>query len=153
MSTNALEGKVALVTGSSRAIGAAVVKRLAADGASVVVNYNSSADAANALVDEIHATTPGKAVALKGNMSSLDDARNIIEETVKHFGKLDILVLNAGLMNNMALTDVNEQAFDDHFNVNVKIPLFMVQAASKHMQPGEFLSDTLFIEIAAVIIC
>ncbi|KAI0697924.1 NAD-P-binding protein [Cytidiella melzeri] len=136
MSTLPLQGKVALVTGSSRAIGAAMVKRLATDGASVVVNYNNNADAANAVVDEIHSSTSGKAVALKGDMSSTVDAQNLVEETVKHFGKIDIIVLNAGTMTNAPLNDIDEKAFDDLFNMNVKVPLFMVKTASKHMQPG-----------------
>ena len=110
---------------------------LAADGASVVVNYNSNADAANALVHEIHTSTPSRAVALQGNMSSLDDARCLVEETVKQFGRLDILVLNAGVMGYAALNDIDEKAYDQHFNTNVKIPLFMVQSASKYMQPGK----------------
>lgn len=139
-----LQNKVALVTGSSRAIGAAIAKRLARDGASVVINYNSSPDAAEALVDEIHSSTPGKAVALKGDMSSLSDAQNLIEETVKHFGALDVLVLNAGYMNNTPLKAVDEKAFDAHFNINVKVPLFMVQAASKYLKAGVKQYSTLY---------
>ena len=107
MSTLPLQGRVALVTGSSRAIGAAVVKRLAAEGASVVVNYVSNADAANAVVNEINSSTPGKAIALKADMSSISDAENLVEETIKQFGKLDILVLNAGVLNPVFLKDLD----------------------------------------------
>lgn len=131
-----LHGKIALITGSSRSIGASIAKRLARDGASVVINYKSNADAANALVSEIHATTPGKAIALAGDMSSGADAQNLIEETVKHFSGLDILVLNAGLMENVPLNGVDEEAFDAHFNTNVKVPLFMVKTASKYLKAG-----------------
>ncbi|KAI0088148.1 NAD-P-binding protein [Irpex rosettiformis] len=146
MSSLPLQGKVALVTGSSRAIGAAVVKRLAADGASVVVNYVSNPDAANAVVDDIHSSTPGKAIALKGDMSSVPEAENLVEETIKHYGKIDILVLNAGIMNPKLLKDIDEKSYDDHFNMNVKVPLFMVKRATKYLQPGGrviFISTSL----------
>lgn len=136
MSNLPLQGKVALVTGSSRAIGAGIVKRLAADGAFVVVNYVNNAEAANAVVDEIHATTPGKAIALKGDASSVADSENLVEETVKQYGKLDILVLNAGMMDPKLLKDVDEKSYEDHFNMNVKVPLFTVKRATKYLQPG-----------------
>jgi 3-oxoacyl-[acyl-carrier protein] reductase len=135
-----LSGKVAIVTGSSRNIGAAIVKRLAADGASVVVNYNGSEGAANELVEQINTEGNGQAIALKGDMSSVADANKLVEETVKHFGKLDIVVLNAGLMNNKPLDSIDEKLFDDTFNINVKVPLFMVKTASKHMKAGSSLS-------------
>ena len=140
MSTLPLQGRVALVTGSSRAIGAAVVKRLAAEGASVVVNYVSNADAANAVVNEINSSTPGKAIALKADMSSISDAENLVEETIKQFGKLNILVLNAGVLNPVFLKDLDEAAYDKHFDMNVKVPLFMTKRASKYLQPGTYIS-------------
>jgi 3-oxoacyl-[acyl-carrier protein] reductase len=146
MTTLPLQGKVILVTGSSRSIGAAIVKRLATDGASVVVNYHSNADSANAVVQEIHSSTPGKAVAIQGNMSLLEDAQRLVEETVKHFGKLDVLVLNAAIMKYALLDDIEEKDYDEHFDTNVKIPLFMVKSASKHMQPGESGDGPLYLK-------
>ncbi|PSR70455.1 hypothetical protein PHLCEN_2v13606, partial [Hermanssonia centrifuga] len=131
-----LAGKVAVVTGSSRNIGAAIAKRLATDGASVVVNYVNNAAAADDIVDYINSEGNGKAIAIQGNMCVLDDANRLIEESVKAFGKLDILVLNAGMMNNHPLEGITEKQFDDHFNTNVKIPLFMTKTAAKYLTSG-----------------
>ncbi len=91
-----LKGKVALVTGASKGIGAAIAKSLAAEGASVVVNYASSKAGADAVVAEI-VKAGGKAVAVRGDVSKAADAQAIVEDTVKHFGKLDILVNNSGV--------------------------------------------------------
>ena len=134
----ALAGKVAIVTGSSRNIGAAIAQRLASEGASVVINYQSNSKAATALADSINAAGPGHAVAIQGDMSKLADGRRLIEEGVAAFGKgkLDILILNAGLMGNGTLDAVTEEEFDAHFDINVKVPLFMTKAATKYMSPG-----------------
>ena len=134
-----LAGKVALVTGSSRGIGAAIATRLAADGVSVVVNYLSSGSAADALVQQINATGRGKAVAIKADMSSVADGTRLVDETVQRFGRLDILVLNAGIMTDALLADIDEKQFDDQFAVNVKVPLFITKAASKYLTSGAFL--------------
>lgn len=133
-----LSGKVALVTGSSRSIGAAIVKRLAADGASVVVNYVTTKDAAQKLVEEINAEGRGKAVAIQADMSSVAGGSRLVEETVQHFGRLDILVLNAAYMVLQPLQDVNETEYDSHFMINVKVPLFMTQTAAKYLTSGKF---------------
>lgn len=134
-----LAGKVAIITGSSRNIGASIARRLARDGASVVVNYKAGAGAAQEVVDAIHAEGHGKAVALQGDMAVLADAQRLVEEGVKAFGtgKLDILCLNAGLMGSAVLADITEQDFEDHFTINVKVPLFMTKAAAQYMGPGE----------------
>lgn len=134
-----LAGKVAIVTGSSRSIGAAIARRLARDGASVVVNYKGNAGAAQEVVASIASEGKGKAVAIQGDMTSLADAKRLIEEGVKAFGTghLDILCLTAGLMGNAVLQDITEADFDAHFDINVKVPLFMTQAAVKYMGPGE----------------
>lgn len=131
-----LSGKIALVTGSSRSIGAAIVKRLAADGASVVVNYLNNAAAAHKLADEINTTGQGKAITIKADVSSVDEGRRLVEETVQQFGRLDILVLNAGYVEMLALNSLTEEEFDKHFAVNAKVPLFMVQAATKYLTAG-----------------
>lgn len=131
-----LAGKVALVTGSSRSIGAAIVRRLADDGASVVINYLGSAESAHELVQHINTEGKGTAVAIKADVSSTADGSRLVEETVQHFGRLDILVLNAGIMRNGALGEISEGDYDEHFDINVKAPLFMVKAASSHLQRG-----------------
>ncbi|KIP05290.1 hypothetical protein PHLGIDRAFT_119941 [Phlebiopsis gigantea 11061_1 CR5-6] len=131
-----LTGKVALVTGSSRSIGAAIVKRLAVDGASVVVNYVNAAEAAQRLVDSINAEGHGTAVAIKADVSSVAAGRMLVEDTVSRFGRLDVLVLNAGYVEMQDLEHLTEDEFDRHVTVNAKVPLFMVQAAAKRLQEG-----------------
>lgn len=93
MSVPPLAGRVAIVTGSSRSIGAAIAKKLGADGASVVVNYVSNAAAA----DEVVAAIPkGKAIAVRANAGTIEGGKELLDQTLKAFGKVDILVLNAG---------------------------------------------------------
>lgn len=132
-----LAGKVALITGSSKGIGASIARRLAADGASVVVNYVHSSGTAEEIVDAIKAQGTGKAVAIKADVSTVPEAKRLLEETIKAYGKLDILILNAGLMQNAVLADVDEKHYDDQFQVNVKVPLFMTQAAAPLMTTGK----------------
>jgi len=141
-----LAGKVALVTGSSKGIGAAIAKRLASDGASVVINYANSAPPAEKLVNDINNEGKGKAISIKADVSLTSDAKRLVEETVQAFGQLDILVLNAGQMTNQVLSEIDEQDFDKIFNINVKIPLFMTQAAVPHLKSGSrviFFSTSL----------
>ena len=132
----ALSGKVALVTGSSRGIGAAIVKRLAADGATVVINYVHTAEAAQELADAINAENRGRAVTIQADMSSVAEGSRIVEETVRRLGRLDVLVLNAGYAEGQTLETLTEVEYDKQFTTNVKVPLFMVQSAVKHLQPG-----------------
>jgi 3-oxoacyl-[acyl-carrier protein] reductase len=129
--------KAVVVTGSSRSIGAAVVKRLARDGASVVINYASNEAAAKEVADEINATRSGAAVIVKADVSTVESCKYLLDETLKAFGRIDILVLNAGIMGMKTLRDIDEKFFDDHFLINVKGPFFLVQAAEKHLKEGE----------------
>ncbi|KZP21490.1 NAD(P)-binding protein [Athelia psychrophila] len=131
-----LAGKVAIVTGSSRSIGAAIAQRLAEDGANVIINYLSNSQAADSVVDGINSKAAGKAVAVKADVSSSVGAAELIEATIKAFGKLDILVLNAGIMGSKVLADVDEQFFDSHIQVNVKGPLFLSKAAAPLLPSG-----------------
>ncbi|EIW58103.1 NAD-P-binding protein [Trametes versicolor FP-101664 SS1] len=131
-----LAGKVAIVTGSSRSIGAATATHLASLGANVVINYVSSASAAQAVADAINKQGAGKAIIVKADAGSIADNKHLVDETLKTFGRLDIVVLNAGLMDNQKLEDVTEEAFAKQFDTNVKGPLFLVQAAAKHMSTG-----------------
>ena len=131
-----LSGKVAIVTGSSRSIGAAIVVHLASKGANVVINYISSTSAAQSVADGINAKDAGKAIIIKADVSTVAGNKMLVEETLKQFGRIDIVVLNAGMMENKLLTDVTEELFDRHFNTNVKGPLFLVQSAAPYMQSG-----------------
>lgn len=126
-----LQGKVAVVTGASKGIGAGIAKRFAAAGASVVVNYASSKDGAERVVKEITASG-GKAIAVQGDMSKAADIKRLFAESTKAFGKLDILVNNAGVYAFAPLEDINEQEFYRQFNINVLGPILTTQEALKH---------------------
>jgi 3-oxoacyl-[acyl-carrier protein] reductase len=130
-----LAGKVAVVTGASKGIGAATAKALAAQGAAVIVNYASSKAGADAVVDEI-TKGGGKAVAIKGDVSKGEDAQRLIDAAVKHFGRLDILVNNSGIYRLAPLTDLTEEEFHNHFNVNVLGLMLTTKAALQHLPEG-----------------
>lgn len=126
-----LKGKVAVVTGASKGIGAGIAKALAAEGAAVVVNFASSRESAQRVVDEIVAKD-GKAIAVQGDMAIAADVKRLFAETRKAFGALDVLVNNAGLWQFEPLAGVTEAAFHRQFNVNVLGPLLATQEAEKH---------------------
>lgn len=132
---NKLTGKVALVTGASKGIGAAIAKSLAAQGAAVVVNYASSKSGADAVVAAI-AAAGGKAVAIQGDVSKAADAQALVEGTVKHFGRLDVLVNNSGVYEFAPLEAITEEHFHRQFNVNVLGLLLTTQAAATHLGEG-----------------
>ncbi|EJD06204.1 NAD-binding protein [Fomitiporia mediterranea MF3/22] len=136
MSTRALAGKVALVTGSSRGIGAAIAQRLSDDGANVVINYVSNEKAANDVVATLNAKRAGSAIAIQADVSSPFKAQALFDATIKAFGRLDILVLNATVFQFRTLSEIDEEFYDDHFNANVKGPLFLVKAAANSLAPG-----------------
>jgi 3-oxoacyl-[acyl-carrier protein] reductase len=130
-----LVGKVAVVTGASKGIGAAIAKHLAAEGASVVVNYSSSKTGADEVVSEITGAG-GKAVAVQGNVSKKADIDRLFTETKKAFGQLDVLVNNAGVYEFGPLENVTEEHFHRQFNVNVLGLLLTTQEAVKHFTPA-----------------
>jgi 3-oxoacyl-[acyl-carrier protein] reductase len=132
---NKLAGKVALVTGASKGIGAGIAKALAADGAAVVVNYASSREGADTVVAQIEAAG-GQAVAVKGDVSNAADAKAIVEAAVSRFGRLDVLVNNSGVYEFAPLEAITEEHFHRQFNVNVLGLLLVTQAAAAHLSEG-----------------
>ncbi len=128
-----LEGKVAIITGSSRGIGRVVAEQLADLGAKVVINYSSNRQKAAQVVEGI-IQKGGKALALHADLSKLSDVKELFTKTIAEFGKVDILINNAGLMITKPLTDVTEDDFDKQFAVNVKGTFFACQQAMKHME-------------------
>jgi 3-oxoacyl-[acyl-carrier protein] reductase len=135
MKMSKLTSKVAVVTGASKGIGAAIAKSLAAEGASVVVNYASSKAGADKVVAAITAAG-GKAVAVGGDVSKAAEAQGIIDAAIKNYGKLDILVNNSGVYEFGPIEAVTEEQFHKIFNINVLGLLLTTQAAVKHFGEG-----------------
>jgi 3-oxoacyl-[acyl-carrier protein] reductase len=130
-----LEGQVAVVTGASKGIGAVIAEQLAAAGAAVVVNYASSKAAAEAVVQRIR-QAGGKAVAVQADVSRPDDIRRLFAETKKAFGKLDVLVNNAGIYEFAPLEAISAEHFHRQFDLNVLGLLLTTQEAVKHFGPS-----------------
>ncbi len=130
-----LEGKVALVTGGSRSIGAAVAKRLAADGASVALTYSASPDRAAQVVAEIEAKG-GKAIAIKADAGDPVAVRTAVTQTVDAFGRIDVLVNNAGVAVNAPIEDFKFEDYERMLAVNVTGVFVATQEAVRHMQAG-----------------
>jgi 3-oxoacyl-[acyl-carrier protein] reductase len=130
-----LEGQVAVVTGASKGIGAAIAEHLAAAGAAVVVNYAGSKAGAEAVVERIR-QAGGKAVAVQADVSRLEDIRRLFAETKKAFGKLDILVNNAGVYEFAPLEAISAEHFHKQFDLNVLGLLLTTQEAVKHFGPS-----------------
>ena len=126
-----LQGKVALVTGASKGIGAAIALELAAQGAAVAVNYASSKKGAGEVVAKITASG-GKAVAVHGNLGDPKDAKSIVTETVKALGPINVLVNNAGVYDFAPLDGITPEHFHKHFDVNVLGLLLVSQEAARN---------------------
>jgi 3-oxoacyl-[acyl-carrier protein] reductase len=130
-----LTGKVAIVTGASKGIGAGIAKGFAAAGAAVVVNYASSKEGADRVVAEITGKG-GKAIAVQGDVSKAADVERLFEETKKAFGSLDVLVNNAGVYQFDPLEAVTENEFHREFNTNVLGPIMTTREALKYFGPA-----------------
>src|SRR5260221_2655521 len=130
-----LAGKVAVVTGGSRGIGAAITKRLAADGASVAFTYAKGADAAASVVKEIE-RRGGKAIAIQADAADADAVKAAVEKAVTTFGRLDILVNNAGTAIPNKFEDATLEEMDRVIDINVRGVFIATQAALKHMRDG-----------------
>src|ERR1035437_190314 len=135
MSQNNLAGKVALVTGASRGIGRAIALRLAQDGAAVVVNYATNTASAGEVVANIQ-KAGGKARAGQADVSQVQAIDNLFDAALRHFGKLDILINNAGVIFSKPLADTSEEEFDRLMSINVKGTFFACQQAAKRMAEG-----------------
>lgn len=135
MSTYDLSGKVALIQGGSRGIGAAIVERLAAEGASVAFTYVSSASKAQALQDSIIAKG-GKALAIHADSADAEAIRRAVNDSVKAFGRLDILVNNAGVLAIAPLDEFKLEDFDRTLAINVRSVFIATQEAARHMGEG-----------------
>lgn len=133
--TAPLAGKTALVTGGSRSIGAAIAKRLSADGARVALTYSASPDRAAAVVAEIE-QAGGTALAIKADAGSPDAVRAAVAKTVEAFGGIDILVNNAGIAINAPIEDYQFEDYERMLAVNVTGVFVATQAAARHMKPG-----------------
>jgi 3-oxoacyl-[acyl-carrier protein] reductase len=134
MVTQKLTGKVAVVTGASKGIGAAIATHLAREGASVVVNYASSKEGADRVVAEI-AAKGGKALAVQADIARKADIERLFAETIKAFGRLDVLVNNAGIYEFAPLETITEEHFHRQFNLNVLGLILATQEAARHFGP------------------
>jgi 3-oxoacyl-[acyl-carrier protein] reductase len=134
MKTAKLDGKIAVVTGASKGIGAGIAKQFAAEGAAVVVNYASDKEGADRVIDEI-TKRGGKAVAVQANIAKRSEVERLFAAAEKTFGKIDVLVNNAGVYEFVPLEEVTEQQFHRMFDTNVLGMLLATQEALKHFSP------------------
>ena len=130
-----LENKVAVITGASKGIGAAIAKKLSADGASIVVNYSSDKEGADKVVASI-TNAGGKAIAVQANISVETDIKRLFAESTNTYGAVDILVNNAGVYNFVPLADITADEFHRQFNINVLGLLLVTQEAVKNFKDG-----------------
>ncbi|MEO1207977.1 MAG: glucose 1-dehydrogenase [Cyanobacteria bacterium J06638_20] len=144
-----LDGKVALVTGSSQGIGQAIAIRLAEAGAKVVINYRSHPEGAEATVKQVNEahTAEGdsdRGYSIRADLGILEDIHRLVAESIEHFGQIDILVNNAGIEKHAPFWEVEEKAFDAVMNVNLKGVFFTTQAVVKHLmttqRPGKIIN-------------
>lgn len=133
---NRLGGRVAVITGASKGLGAAIARRFASEGASVVVNYSTSVQAADRVVAEI-GRAGGSAIAVQADMRDPEEVTALFATTVETFGRLDVLVNNAGVYDFQPLENVSLALFRKHFELNVFGYLLGIKEAASHMRAGE----------------
>ena len=129
-----LQGKVAVVTGASKGLGAEIARQLAAEGAAVVLNYASSRSGADKVVADIQ-SKGGRAVAIQADVSKSDEVKRLFAETKKAFGRLDVLVNNAGIYHFVPLPEITSEHFHKHFDLNVLGLIMATQEAVKQFGP------------------
>lgn len=129
-----LDGKIAVVTGASKGIGASIAKHLAAEGAAVVVNYASSKEGADRVVDEI-VSNGGKAIAVQANVTNKAEIEHLFAQTQQTFGRLDILVNNAGIYEFLNLAEITPEHFHRQYDLNVLGLILSTQEAVKYIDP------------------
>jgi len=132
---NKLKDKVAIVTGASKGIGAGIARRLAADGARVVVNYAASKSGADKVVADIEAAG-GTAIALRADVTNNAEVESLVGTAIDHFGRLDIVVNNAGIYQLAKVEDTTEELYRKQFDINVLGPLLVIRAAVPHLGKG-----------------
>ena len=151
MSATNLSGKVALVTGGSKGIGRAICRRLAADGATVVVNYSASREAALETVGEIE-TAGGRAIEIQADVGRVAEIQKLFDEVERQLQRLDILVNNAGVLITKPVDEITEADYDKIFDINVKGTFFACQQATRRMREGgriiNFSSSTTVMMLA-----
>ncbi|MFL6634297.1 MAG: glucose 1-dehydrogenase [Massilia sp.] len=130
-----LTDKVAIVTGASKGIGAGIARQLASDGAKVVVNYASSKSGADKVVADIE-TAGGTAIAVGADVTSQADVDTLVKATIERFGRLDIVVNNAGIYQLATIEDSTEELYRRQFDINVLGPLLLIRAAAPHLGQG-----------------
>ena len=128
-----LEGKVVLITGAARRVGAEIARVLHAEGANLALHHRSSAQAAKALVAALNAARPGSVLAFQADLLETDHLPRLVEETVRHWGRLDALVNNASSFHATPVGAIDERQWDDLVGTNFKAPLFLAQAAAPHL--------------------
>ncbi|KAL8876757.1 MAG: hypothetical protein Q9192_008805, partial [Flavoplaca navasiana] len=136
MSSAPLAGKVALITGASKGIGKATALRLSKDGANVVIGYSFDAKSAEEVIKTIG---HDRALAVKADVSIVTEMEKLVKQTVDKFGKIDILIPNAGVAPMKDLEQTTEEDFDFTMALNVKGPYFLCQEAARHMAPGSHM--------------
>lgn len=135
-----LKDKVVLITGSSRGIGAAIALKVSQAGAKVIINYAGGKEPAEKLAQEIN-FNGGQALAIKADVSNSTEVKNLFDESIAHFGKIDVLINNAGIMITKLIKDTTDEDFDRHFNINVKGTFnTMREAASKLADNGSIIN-------------
>jgi 3-oxoacyl-[acyl-carrier protein] reductase len=130
-----LDGKVAVITGGSRGIGAAICRRLAAEGARVAINFARSGEAAQRLVAQIEAEG-GQAFCLQGDLAHLESIPSLVSATLQRYGRLDVLVNNAAMAPMYPLAVINQENYTRTLDLNLRAPLFLIQKAVRHMGSG-----------------